>query len=110
MAESKSNGAYRIYRKLRLEENDIRPRKRWTREDLTVAYETSVEDYVESMEGKNTKEKTKRYFKLFREFLRDEKNDERGVHIIAPDELNQLLAEFIRSVGRKDRKDYEPYT
>ena len=56
----------------------------------SVPYEISVEDYVESMENKNTK--TKRDLKL----LRDEKNDEREVHtIIAPEGLNKYFAEFI---------------
>ena len=47
-----------------------------------VAHDTSVEDYVESLESKNTKEKTKRDVKLLEEFLRDEKNDEREVYTI----------------------------
>lgn len=73
-----------------------------------VACETSVEDYVESMENKHTKAKTQRDVKLLEEFLRSENNDEREVHTIAPAELNQCLAEFIRSVRRKDGEDYEP--
>ena len=40
-----------------------------------VADGTSVEDYVESMENTNTKEKTKRDVQRFDEFLRKEKND-----------------------------------
>jgi len=47
-----------------------------------VAHDTSVEDYVESLESKNTKEKTKRDVKLLEEFLRNEKNDEREVYTI----------------------------
>ena len=73
-----------------------------------VAHDTSVEDYVESLENKNTKEKTKRDVKLLEEFLRNEKNDEREVQDIEPAELNKHLAEFIRSVRRKDGEDYEP--
>ena len=73
-----------------------------------VAYETSVEDYVESMEKRNTKEKTKRDVQLFEEFLRKENNDLREVHTIAPAELNKYLAEFILSVRSKDGEDYEP--
>ena len=73
-----------------------------------VAYETSVEDYVESTENRNTKEKTKRDVQLFEEFLRKEDNDLREVHTIAPAELNKYLAEFILSVRRKDGEDYEP--
>ena len=48
------------------------------REKRFVAYETSVEDYVESMENRNMKEKTKRDVQLFEKFLRKEKNDLRG--------------------------------
>ena len=73
-----------------------------------VTYETSVEGYVESMENRSTKEKTKRDVQLFEEFLRKEKNDLREVHTIAPAQLNKYLAKFIRSVGRKDGEDYEP--
>ena len=72
------------------------------------AYETSVEDNVESTENRNTKEKAKRNVQLFKEFLRKEKNDLREVHTIAPAELNKYLAEFILSVRRKDGEDYEP--
>ena len=46
--------------------------------------------------------------KLLEEFLRNEKNSEREVHTIEPTELNKYLAEFIRSVRRKDGEDYEP--
>jgi len=37
-----------------------------------VAHNTSVGDYVESLDSKNTKEKTKRGVKLLEEFLRNE--------------------------------------
>ena len=40
--------------------------------------------------------------------MRNEKNDEREVQDIEPAELNKHLAEFIRSVRRKDGEDYEP--
>ena len=40
--------------------------------------------------------------------LRNEKNDEREVQNIESAELNKYLAEFIRSVRRKDGEDYEP--
>ena len=46
--------------------------------------------------------------KLLETFLRNEKNDEREVQVIEPVELNKHLAEFIRSVRRKDEEDYEP--
>ena len=76
-----------------------------------VAYETSVVDYVESMESRNTNQKIKRDVQLFEDFLRKEtENDLRKVHAIAPAELNKYLSEFIRCVRRKDGKDYEPST
>ena len=73
-----------------------------------VDHDTSVEDYVESLENRNTKEKTKRDVKLLETFLRNENNDEREVQDIEPAELNKHLAEFIRSVRRKDGEYYEP--
>ena len=72
-----------------------------------VDHDTSVEDYVESLENKNTKEKTKRDVKLLESFLRNEKNDEGEVQNIESAELNKHLAAFIRSVRRKDGADYE---
>ena len=72
-----------------------------------VGCETSVEDYVESMENRITKDKTKREVQLFEEFLRKKKTDLREVHTIAPAELNKYLAEFIPSARRKDGEDYE---
>jgi len=60
------------------------------------------------MENRNTGEKTKPHVQQFEEVLRMEKNKEREVHMIAPAELNKCLAEFIRSVRRKDGEDYEP--
>ena len=44
-----------------------------------VPYETLVEDYVESMENRNTKEKTKRDVQLFEIVLTKVKNDLREV-------------------------------
>ena len=63
-----------------------------------VDHDTSVKDYLESHENKNTKEKTKRDVKLLETFLRNEKNDEREVQNIESAELNKHLAEFILSV------------
>ena len=72
-----------------------------TNEKRFVDHDTSVEDYVESLENRNTKEKTKRDVKLLETFLRNEKNEEREVQDIEPAELNKHLPEFIRSVRRK---------
>ena len=41
-------------------------------------------------------------------FLQNEKSDEREVQNIEPAELNKHLADFIRSVRRKDGEDFEP--
>ena len=72
-----------------------------------VDHDTSVEDFVESLEN-NTKEKTKWDVKLLETFLRNEKNNEREVQNIEPAELNKHLADLIRSVRRKDEEDYQP--
>ena len=42
-----------------------------------VDYDTSVEDYVESLENRNTKGKTKRDVKLLEKFL-EERNERRA--------------------------------
>jgi len=63
---------------------------------------------VESLESKNTKEKTTRNVKLLEDFLKNEKNDEREVHTIKSAESNKYLAEFFRSFRYKDGEDYEP--
>ena len=47
-----------------------------------VDHDTSVEDYMESLENSNMKEKTKRDVKLLETFLRNEKNNEQEVHIL----------------------------
>lgn len=56
-----------------------------------VTYATSVEEYVECMENRNTR-KTKRDEQRFKNFLRIEKNEEKEVHTIAQAELNKYLA------------------
>ena len=61
-----------------------------------VAHDTSVEDFVESLESKNAKEKTKREVKLLEEFLSNRCT-----------ESNEYLAEFTCTFRRKDGEDYE---
>ena len=83
---------------------------------ITVAYVQSgaayhiilVEDYVESLESKSTKEQTKREVNLLEKVLRNEESDEREVQNIELTKLNKHLADCIRSVRRKDGEDYEP--
>ena len=59
-----------------------------------VDHDTSVEDYVESFENTNTKEKTKRDVKLLETFFRNEKSDERELQNIEPAELKKHLADY----------------
>ena len=73
-----------------------------------VDHDTSVEDYVRSLENKYTKEKTKRDVKLLEKILRNENSNEREVPNIDSVELNKYLADFIRSVRRKDGEDNKP--
>ena len=73
-----------------------------------VIHDSSVEEYVESLENKNTQGKTKRDVKLLNDFLRGEKKEERELSAITPEDLDRYLAEFIRSVRRKDGGEYEP--
>jgi len=56
-----------------------------------VEHDTSVEDYVESPENGNTKEKTKRNVKLLETFLGNEKRDEGELQNIEPAELKSTL-------------------
>ena len=73
-----------------------------------VIHDSSVEEYVESLENKNTQGKTKRDVKLLNDFLRGEKKEERELSAVTPEDLDRYLAEFIRSVRCKDGGEYEP--
>ena len=73
-----------------------------------IIHDSSVEEYVESLENKNTQGKTKRDVKPLNDFLRGEKKEERELSAITPEDLDRYLAEFIRSVRRKDGGEYEP--
>ena len=73
-----------------------------------VIHDSSVEEYVESLENKNTQGKTKRDVRLLNDFLRGEKKEERELSAITPEDLDRYLTEFIRSVRRKDGGEYEP--
>ena len=67
-----------------------------------VIHDSSVEEYVESLENKNTQGRTKRVVKLLNEFLRGEKKEDQELSAITPEDLDRYLAEFIRSVRRQD--------
>ena len=54
-----------------------------------------------------TRAKTQRDMKLLTTFLL-EKNEQRKLEEIQPEELNWYIGEFIVSVKRKDGQDYEP--
>ena len=77
-------------------------------EKCFIIHDSSVEEYVESLENKNTQGKTKRDVRLLNDFLRGEKKEERELSAITPEDLDRYLAEFIRSVRRKDGGEYEP--
>ena len=66
-----------------------------------------IEEYITEQENKNTRAKTDRDVKLLLAFLL-EKNEQRKLEEIQPEELNRYLGEFILSVKRKDGQDYEP--
>ena len=70
-------------------------------ENRFVTPNDTVEDYVESLQNKNTKGKTERDVRLLKRYLTSQ-NEEREVNEIEPQELDRYLAEFIRSVRRKD--------
>ena len=58
-----------------------------------------------NFENKNTKGKTRCDVKLLETFLRNEKSAPRDAQNTKPAELNKHLANFIRSVRRKDGED-----
>ena len=60
-----------------------------------VIHDSSVQEYVESLENKNTQGKTKRDVKLLNDFLRGEKKEEVELSAITPEDLDRYLAEFI---------------
>lgn len=65
-------------------------------EKIYVTYKTSAEDYIESMEDRNMREKTVWDKQLFREFLRKE-NVETETYMITPTEFKECRTEFITS-------------
>ena len=67
-----------------------------------VIHDSSVEEYVESLENKNTQGKPKRQVKLLNDFLRGGKKEDQELSAITPEDLDRYLAEFIRSVRRED--------
>ena len=71
-----------------------------------VIHDSSVEEYVESLENKNTQRKTRRDVKLLNDFLRGEKKEERELSAITPEDLDRYLAEFILSVTREDGEEF----
>ena len=58
-----------------------------------VIHDSSVKEYVESLENKNTQGKTKRDVKLLNDFLRGEKKEEWELLAITPEDLERYLAE-----------------
>ena len=66
-----------------------------------------IEEYNTDQENKNTRAKTRRDVKLLTAFLL-EKDEQRKIEEIQPEELNRCVSELILSVKRKDGQDYEP--
>ena len=57
-----------------------------------VIHDSSVEEYIESLENKSTQGKTKRDVKLLNDFLGGEKKEERELSAINPQDLDRYLA------------------
>ena len=68
-----------------------------------VDHDTSVENYVENLESKNLKEKTKRDVKLncWKRFCETKRATDQEVQNIEPAELSKHPADFIRSVTER---------
>ena len=66
-----------------------------------------IEEYITDQENKNTRAKTQWGVKLLTVLLL-EKNEQRKIEEIQPEELNRYVSESILSVKRKDGQDYEP--
>ena len=68
-------------------------------EKRLIIHDSSVEEYVKSLEHKNTQGKNKRDAKLMNDFLRGKKKEEQELSAITTEDLDRYLAEFIRSVS-----------
>ena len=69
---------------------------------------TSVEEFIEGQENKNTKKKTEQNVALLKKFLRL-KDESRPVEEIPPHELSSFISEFIITMRKKEsNEDCEP--
>ena len=61
-----------------------------------VIHDSSVEEYVESLENRNIQGKTKRGVKLLNDFLRGEKKEERELSAITPEDWRARVKNAVR--------------
>ena len=87
------------------------------REQIVFIRISSIVNIESSCLGESHEWKAFRYPRFFgrrvrrkswNDFLRGEKKEERELSAITPEDLDRYLAEFIRSVRRKDGGEYEP--
>ena len=78
-------------------------------QNLIDMSEHDIQLFIDGQQNKNTMKKTLRDVGLVENIFRLKK-EERGIHLIPPNELDPLLASFLVTVRQKDGSDFEPYT
>ena len=64
---------------------------------------------MEAQVPKNTKQKTKTYLDVFKRWMKSAlPRDQREIHEIPPNQLNQYLRSFFLTVKKKNGEEYEP--
>ena len=68
-----------------------------------------IKDFLEAQLPKNTKEKTKTDLDIFKQWMKSAlPRDQRQIHEIPPNQLNQYLRSFFLTVKKQNGEEYEP--
>ena len=78
-------------------------------QNLIDMSEHDIQQFIDGQQNKNTMKKTLRDVGLVENIFRLKK-EERGIHLIPPNELDPLLANILLTVRKKDGGDFEPCT
>ena len=88
------------------DENEVPPEFDESSIDMSVH---DIQQFRDGQQNKNTMKKTLRDVSLVEKNFRLKK-EERDIHLIPPNELGPLLANFLLTVRKKDGGDFEPCT
>lgn len=72
-----------------------------------VSVDSSVEEFINRQQNKNTLSKTQRDITLLEKFL-SSKNERKNIEEIEPKALDNYIANFLLQVRKKDGEQYEP--